>query len=424
MVARVLILVAALSGALAACKKHSQVWCEMHPGDLDNCGYLDAGIDARPTCSIDQDCAPAAPYCEMNTHFCVECYDDTHCAGNEIEKKCDLSTFLCTSCTANADCPSLVCLPTGVCGDDGNVAYVDPDMGADNAKCSFEQKCKTIAKALMTGKPNIKLQGAISENAIAIDGRNLTIVAEPGTTLTRPMGGVILTITGASDVAIYDLTINGNAEKGIVADMNSTLRLTRVTVTDCNMKDKRAIEAKNATLLMDRSRVIANVGGGILADASSIYQITNSFIYRNGADDSAVGGASLLSASSAFNRFEFNTVIDNHAKTVAGGAQCAASIATPNNLVARNYSAGVTVHTAVASTQTGGSCNFAQSQQAADADAFAFVTPDGAGPWDYHLTAGSMAIDRGVTSDITHDVDGDARPLGAKVDVGADEFKQ
>jgi hypothetical protein len=40
----------------------------------------------------------------------------------------------------------------------------------------------------------------------------------------------------------------------------------------------------------------------------------------------------------------------------------------------------------------------------------------------YHLQAGSAAIDAGVDAGVTDDIDGDARPVGALPDVGADEF--
>lgn len=51
----------------------------------------------------------------------------------------------------------------------------------------------------------------------------------------------------------------------------------------------------------------------------------------------------------------------------------------------------------------------------------AFVDPSA---WDYHLTAGSAAIDAGVDAGVTTDIDGDPRPIGAGVDIGADEYRR
>jgi hypothetical protein len=117
-----------------------------------------------------------------------------------------------------------------------------------------------------------------------------------------------------------------------------------------------------------------------------------------------------------------NTIVDNRAKTIAGGVNCASSLAAPNNIIARNFTAGTAI---LPTSNTGTStCNFSASMLATDLELFAFLMPEGPGPWDYHVTAGSTAIDRGVESDVTFDVDGDHRPQGTNVDVGADEFKQ
>ncbi len=49
----------------------------------------------------------------------------------------------------------------------------------------------------------------------------------------------------------------------------------------------------------------------------------------------------------------------------------------------------------------------------------AFANPSA---WDYHLTAGSAAIDAGVDAGVTTDIDSDARPMGTGYDIGADEW--
>lgn len=421
--ARVLIVVTLV---VAGCQKESKLYCGMHPNDIANCGYADAGIDARPTCTSDLDCAassPAAPHCELGAHVCVECFDDMHCAGNPEKKFCDLDTFLCTTCVKNSDCTSGACLPNGVCGDDTSVAYVDGAAAAGNAQCTMAAPCNTLTKGLATGKPYIVAKGALSDTVV-IDGKSVTIVAEPGTTLTRASNGVVMAITGGADVAIYDLSITGAAEKGIAIDMGSTVRLVRVSITSCNAKDKRAIEAKASTLIMSRCTIYANTGGGIFTDATTTYNITNTFIYRNGADDSAIGGASLGATSPGLRRFEFNTIVDNRAKMTpaVGGVSCGGPVPAPNNIIARNSAAGL-LGALTANTDATGGCDFSQSMIASDVAAFSFVMPEGTGAWDYHVMAGSMAIDRGVTSDITVDFDGQPRPQGTKFDVGADEYR-
>jgi hypothetical protein len=423
MVARVLIAILA-SLAAAGCKKQSELYCGMHPGDLDNCGYLDAGIDARPTCMVEADCAGlvGAPHCEPNAQVCVECYLPEHCAMNPVEKFCDPQTLLCTSCIKNADCASDVCLPNGLCGDDTNVAYVDPMAMPENVTCTAAAPCSTVDAALLTKKPFIKLEADIVEPVI-ISATAVTILAEPGTTLRRGAPGVVLTVNMGSDVTVYNVSIIGDDEKGVLVD-KSTLRLFGCSVTGCNHKDRRAIEVKGSALVMSRTTVFANAGGGVLTDATSTFNITNSFIYRNGANDSMVGGLSLGATTSGLNRFEMNTVVHNRVTGTAdaGGLYCASSLRAPNNLIVMNYAGDTATVLLNANKPLTGGCSLDDSIVDTDIAPYAFVTPDGAGPWDYHIGPGSMAIDRGVTSDIVSDIDGDARPYNLKIDHGADEY--
>ena len=417
--ARVLILALL---ALAGCLKKSKLYCEMHATDLENCGYLDAGIDARPTCAGDPDCAssPGAPYCELGTGFCVECYLPEHCAANPEKKFCDLETFRCASCREHADCTSAVCLDTGVCGDDSNVAYVDPMADPANMQCTFAAKCQTIADALATMRPYIKLQGAIVE-PVDLSDRMVTFLAEPGTTWSRSNGGVVLKITAGSEVSAYDVTILGMGDQGISVESGSTARLTHITVTGCNTKDKPAIDVLDSTLVLTQSTLVGNLGGGLRTDAMTTFNVTNTFLVRNGKTDGMFGGAKLGATTSGVNKFEMNTIVDNIAGTGnVAGLFCAGAVPAPNNIIARNV-AGAAV-TTPANVPALGGCTTTGSIILDDVTNLRFKMPDGTGPWDYHIDPGSMAIDGIATSSIANDVDGDARPYNMRYDVGADEY--
>ena len=52
----------------------------------------------------------------------------------------------------------------------------------------------------------------------------------------------------------------------------------------------------------------------------------------------------------------------------------------------------------------------------------AFVNAGAAGAVDYHLAAASAAIDAGVDSGVSTDLDGEARPRWGAFDIGADEY--
>jgi hypothetical protein len=400
--------------------KDSKLYCEKHGAeDPATCGFLDASIDARPMCNADPDCTAPAARCELTSHYCVECLTNTDCP-NSSRPLCDPDTYSCEGCVAHSDCPSGACLPTGICGEGSQVAFVDPAATA-TIGCSSTSPCGKISDALKTMRPYVKVTGAISE-AIEID-QNVTVLADPGTTLTRPNNGVVVSVAAGNDVAIYDVRVIGMNDVGI-ANAASTLRLTRVAVTGCNAKNKPAVDAKGGTTILSRCQLYGNAGGGITTDGSASFNVTNTFIVHNGATDSTVGGAKLGATSSGQNRFELNTVADNMtAFGTYAGVQCGpTNLTLPNNLITHNLATNDVLNTYANNAPAGLGCALGSSKTSIDNAPFKFVMDTGTGPWDYHIQAGSTAIDSGSMTDINFDIDGDLRPTMA-VDVGADELK-
>jgi hypothetical protein len=201
------------------------------------------------------------------------------------------------------------------------------------------------------------------------------------------------------------------------------MRLVRVAVTGCNMKNKPGVDAKGGTTVLSRCQLYGNAGGGMQTDATASFNVTNSFIVHNGATDSMVGGAKLGATSSGQNRFELNTVADNTTAygTYAGVTCNATSLTIPNNIISHNLANGDAVNTYANAYVLG--CPLGSSKTAIDSAPFKFIMDTGtAADWNYHIQAGSTAIDVGSTTDVGFDFDGDLRPATA-VDVGADELK-
>lgn len=421
MVARVLIIVIALAG----CEKQSALYCGEHAEDIANCGYSDAGIDARPTCMAMEDCVGAAPYCELSSGVCVGCLDSSHCTDPNA-LYCDTSTYECKGCVSHVECGSEACLPNGVCGDDTNVAYVDAQASATSG-CTLLDPCMLVSDALDTGRPYVKLASGTILEDVTVSAKTVTFLAEPDTVWSRANNGVVLSIASASTVAIYDLTLLGVNETALLVT-SSTVRLVRTTLTGSNAASKPAVEAKStSTLRMSRCLVHSNAGGGILTDSTTTYDIQNTFIYRNGTDAGSYGGATLLAANPGERRFELNTVADNRAKiatSAAGGVACTpGGPALVNNLIVRNYAGGSASNPGANQLPLGG-CTSTGSEVATDASLYSFIDAEAAtGPWNYHVGPGSMAIDRAGASDITIDYDGHIRPQGPRLDFGADEYK-
>jgi hypothetical protein len=354
-----------------------------------------------------------------------------------------------------------------------DVAYVEPLVGTGTT-CSLAMPCKKVAEALGTGRHYVKLTGTVDEAIDVNGGRVVTFLADPTTTLTRTNGnGAVITVRDdGTSLAIYDLTIHngqnnpssigclippgsgaptlsltrtliannagggisttggslaiiqstisGNAGGGISATGGS-LAITQSTISG---NAGGGISAAGGTLTIARSTVSLNLAGGIsIGGIGPVFDITNTYVFRNGDDNSSTfGGLSLSFAMPGSNRLAFNTIVDNKASNGSAGIFCSATgFAASNNIVARNALAGSTT---APGAQTSGMCMHLTSKIQPDVTDLAFVDPDAPAPFIYKLTAASSAIDQATTPvPIDIDNDGDVRPQGAAKDVGADEYK-
>lgn len=435
--------------AAAGCKHTEPNYCEDVPV-THNC--LDK-IDADTSCSSNAQCSGTAPVCDVGgSKMCVQCTteDETACSGATPVCGADNT---CERCTMHAQCSSSVCLPDGSCSDGGNVAYVAAN-GSGSA-CTKAMPCGTLATAIGTSKPIVKIAAGLVKDTTTttIDGKAVTILADPGAKLDRDGDGPILEVRSANaDVKIYDLEVTGasgvSGADGIQLTPNGgapKLTLTRVNVTG---NQGGGITASGGTLVVSQSTVSGNAGGGIACSGGALtvsqsivstnqgggiavmgtgatFDVTNNYVFRNGdPDNGTFGGVNLGIATAGGNRFEFNTVVDNRASagaTRVGGVLCdIAAFAAANNIVARNSVGGSTTGT---NAQTLGGCTYPTSKIQNDVSGLALASPDMA-PYSYKLTTGSSAIDQATTSSpIVVDYDGDVRPQGPQKDIGADELK-
>ncbi|HEY1555516.1 MAG TPA: choice-of-anchor Q domain-containing protein [Kofleriaceae bacterium] len=203
---------------------------------------------------------------------------------------------------------------------------------------------------------------------------------------------------GTRSVHILDALITNSAGDAVRAQ-TCTVEIRR-TVIDGNLTTGLAIGT--STTIVDQTLVSSNAYGA--GQVSGDFSITNSFFVRNG------GGLILGGATSPV--FAFNTVADNDG---AFGLDCSASAAFPtivvsSSILARN--AGQNLF------NTG--CVESSTVDEPDVSGLNFASPETA-PYDYHLLAGSIAVDAASSCSVDHDFDGDKRPKGAACDIGADE---
>jgi hypothetical protein len=277
--------------------------------------------------------------------------------------------------------------------------------------------------------------GTVADSQLTtIDGAVVTILADPGAKLSRTVPGVILQVQNdGADVRIFDLEITaatgaGNAAIFIPNGGAPKLTLTRVTV-DGNAG--LGISATAGALTVSRSTIISNAGGGIsVTGTTSTFDISNSFIVRNGGatlQPSDVGGAA-LTANTGGSTFAWNTVAFNESNglTFRGGVSCNGPLAmAEGNLIYHNTEPdglGGTKTDATTQRNQGG-CQYGNTLAiAADPGNLGFKSPL-VMPFDFHLTSATPATIVNAGGVCTGpDFDGQSRPIGPACDLGADEY--
>jgi hypothetical protein len=440
-----------LAASLPACDwlfnyKDDPNYCPDRPNN--NC--LNNGT---ASCQADQECSGGTPVCDLTgTMSCVQCTAERHSACTGATPVCGEDQS-CQGCTSHAQClASNACLPDGSCADAGQVAYVEP-AGTDNASCTRAMPCTLVGKALATNRPYVKFAGTTDEVVTIDNGRIVTFLAEPGAKLTRTIGtGAIVTVRdNGTSLTVYDLSIsdapNNPSGIGIVVPTAAgapTVTLNRAKLTN---NPGGGISASGGILTVSQSTVSGNTGGGItsggaltvsrstisgnpgggisISGAGATFNITNSYVVRNGDElMGTFGGLSLGIGAPGNNRLEFNTIVDNKAAVNSAGVVCnVPAFMAPNNIVARNNRAGST--TAPGAQTTIGGCTYPSSKVQNDVAGLMFERPDPPGMLSYKLLPGSTALDQATTpSEIAVDHDGEPRTSGGGKDIGADELQR
>jgi hypothetical protein len=385
-----------------------------------------------PACRVDQmtcvqctatdrgACTGNTPACKVDQMMCVQCTADNAVACTGNTPLCGTNNA-CRACASHVECPSNACLPGGACGDDTNVAYVDP--AGTGASCTKASPCMKVDDALKTERPFVKFRGTTNEQ-LTVNNRDVTFLADPGAQLTSMNNGILLKIDGSSRVTIHDLEITGasgsnNAGISLQAGNTATLTLVRAKLT---ANSGPGISANGGSVTIMQSTISGNGGGGILL-ANASFSIVNNFIYRNGNTiTTSSGGIGVSAVPAGMGKLEFNTIVDNQARiatTSVGGVLCdETGFVAAHNIIFRN-TGGMT-----GEVQVLGICTYADSfiMPAGNVDNSPGFAHPNATPFDYHLTAASPSTIVGAAGACTGiDFDGQVRPIAGACDLGADE---
>jgi hypothetical protein len=342
------------------------------------------------------------------------------------------------ACSRDTDCASTVCGETmAMCIDDAKTLFVAP-TGDDLNDCSRASPCKTLSAAATkvdAGHTTIKVgMGSYTDSVLLMGGTDVLIsgeqIGETGTDIMFDGGGHDHVVEArTTNVVIEGMAFHGGKSETL-RSQSATLELHHVGVYDsssggidctgCTLAAYDAhivghtgigIDARNsAAISVHRTRVSGNAGGGIRVTNAS-FDISSCFLVGDGSSTGLAAFAMVNNLALNPSRFAFNTVADN----ASGGVSCASTMTVSSSVFSDN-NGPVTAMCDVTYSVFRFSAIPGNGNKMADP---MFVDQQNG---DYHIKAGSPAIDMGDPNETeTTDIDDDMRPGGAKNDVGADE---
>lgn len=368
------------------CTDAAAPFCEPVTGECISCAATD---DPDGACvGLD----PGAPLCVEGA--CVQCTAENAAVCDEQRLLCDDATNTCVPCTGHDQCASGACeLAVGQCFPAGDVLHVDGDGGADHS---------TVAAAI----------GAVANGAhgVIVIHQQDSGVSYPGATID---GGKIIALLGApGELAIIQgIGVNPGLR---VTGAGTSVYLEAVGISNST---GTGMFVDGALAWADRSSIVRNDGGGIVAQNGAELTLRNAFIGGDVNDQSAIA----IDGSSA--TILYTTVGAGFGSALALACGAGAVVDARNSLfVARTDSNeiqcnGATIEHCATEIDLGGTNTYLGAMLTSW-----FV---GFNLGDFHLTTAPVSIATTAqweTGDPPVDIDGDARPNtdGASDFAGAD----
>ena len=303
--------------------------------------------------------------------------------------------------------------------------------------CHAEVKDNVISENEATGNNLATMDGG---GGISTKDNNAEIIRnEIFNNSTKYMGGGILVMAGDNYTIKENMISHNTAKEGGGINVHSATG----AIIQNDIHSNESVWGGGmylwgkASPQLDRNKITENkasgltgmAGGGIVItlDAGTIVILTNTIIARNSAGAGGVCGGVVVNQGLC--RMFHCTIADNNLGDSKEGVYISSTEGPQffwNNIVC-GHSTGVYLNPAgsLNADHNNSIDNVTDINGATWGANHMSSTPgfEDRGGGDYHLASNSNLIDAGKTRpEADHDFDGDARPHGAEVDIGADEF--
>ncbi|MBK8717448.1 MAG: hypothetical protein IPN32_22285 [Deltaproteobacteria bacterium] len=263
----------------------------------DECGGPGTPICIDQVCSpceSDAQCAakdPANPACRDDGQ-CVQCTasNDDGCGG--ATPICDAAVNTCMGCAFHEQCPDSACrIATGECFDEADVHTVGAGQDFEDFTAAAGSLGAEMAVLRVSSGPTY-------DEAIVLSGSNAVwaiLDANPDDMMVplwaRTSGNTsTLAIDDSAEVYIQGISVSSNTGSSMFP----------------------GIAVDNASLYLDRARVVNNDGGGISLDNGAYALVRNSFVGGNG---NGAAGTRGISCTDSDALILYSSLVRNDADT-------------------------------------------------------------------------------------------------------------
>jgi cysteine-rich repeat protein len=319
--------------------------------------------------------------------------------------------------------PGYACIgEPSTCIASAGAVYVDAGASCSGDGTSAHPFCALSAAIASPRAQAILVRAGVYREPLHLTGVRLAIFGEKGAVLDAPTTPALI-IDGRSVLTIEHLVIRGGVE---VAERGTT-----ASFTACQLGPSGAIGVdvtSDAVLRLERTRVTGNAGGGLRIASGGPHRIVDDIIASNGSATSSIGGV-LIAREGAGTKLVNDTIANNTVRaastsSAAAGVRCDGPAGVINTIVWGNGGAQPLdlLSCGPSHSDIG---PYAMEQPPSIGSSF---TTDPKLTNDGHIAVDSPCRDRGDPTGIepagvapSTDFDGEERPMGPGVDVGADE---